>query len=350
MPQNVDVVCDHSYESSWIHHTVERSPIVSVSTDPVPKKDRLLWWTHLAGHEIVPTSLASEHADDFHGRAFSIDMAGVRIRECVSSPMTGRRTPAHIQRHDPDGYQLFLVNNGSVGLEQRRNDTLLKAGDFSLFGTSHPFAAEFVDEGGPVRLTFMFLPRDLLPLPRAELDRLVANKLPADTGSGALLAGYLSSLREHAAGCEPGELSRLGGIGLDLAAVYLAGRLGMQRHLPPESRQRTLAARIDAFIDHHLGDPDLSPSAIAAHHHISVRTLHLLFKERPETVSATIRRRRLERCHADLADPRLREHAIGEIGVRWGFKSGAEFSRAFRTVYGLSPRDHRQQTLPPQEM
>ncbi|MFI6299414.1 helix-turn-helix domain-containing protein [Nonomuraea sp. NPDC050790] len=338
-------MCDHSYQSSWIHRTIEQSPVVSVSTDSVPKKDRLLWWTHMTGHEVMPTSLSSDHADDFHGRAHSVDLAGVRISEYTASPLAGRRTPAHIRRHDPDGYQIVLVNEGAVGLEQRRNDTLLDAGDFSVFGSSHPYVTEFIDAGRPVGLTLMFLPRDALPLPGAEVDRLLAHKLPARTGTGALLAGYLSSLLEHAAGCDPGELSRLGSIGLDLAAAYLAGRLGLQRHLPAESRYRTLAARIDAFIDHHLGDPELGPSGIAAHHHISVRTLHLLFQERPETVSATIRRRRLERCRADLADPRLRGRAIGEVGLRWGFKSGAEFSRAFRAVYGMSPRDHRQQAL-----
>lgn len=345
MAESVEAVCDHSYGTSWIHRTVEQSPVVSVSTDLVPRKDRLEWWAHMSGHEIVPTSLSTEHADDFHGRAHSVDLAGARVSEFTVSPMTGRRTPTHVRRHDPESYQLFLVHGSPVRLEQRRNVSCLEAGDIALFDTSYPFATDFLDVGRLTQVTFLFIPRDALPLPRSHVGRLLAHKLPARTGTGAMLARYLTGLREHAADCDPAELPRLGTIGLDLAAAFLAGRLGADHALPAESRHRALAARIDAFIDHHLGDPDLGPSAIAAHHHISVRTLHVLFQRQPETVSATIRRRRLERCHADLTHPRLRSRPIGEIGVRWGFRTAAEFSRAYRAAYGMSPRDRRRQII-----
>jgi AraC-like DNA-binding protein len=319
--------------------------VASVSTDLVPRKDRLEWWAHMCAHDIVPTALSTAHVDDFHGRARSVDLTGVRVAEFTSSPITGRRTPAHIRRHDPEYYQLFLVHDSPIRLQQRRNDALLEAGDIALFDSSSPFTTDLLDVGRLARMTFLFIPADALPLPRHEVERLLAHKLPARTGTGAMLARYLTSLLKHAAGCDPAQLPRLGTIGVDLAAVFLSDHLGAARRLPAESRQRVLTARIDAFIDHRLADPELGPVSIAAHHHISVRTLHVLFEPRPETVSATIRRRRLERCHADLADPRLRDRPIGEIGLGWGFKNAAEFSRAFRTAYGLSPRDHRRQAL-----
>ncbi|WP_256117847.1 helix-turn-helix domain-containing protein [Streptomyces sp. MnatMP-M27] len=156
---------------------------------------------------------------------------------------------------------------------------------------------------------------------------------------------YLAQLPQAARTCGPAELARLGAIGVDLAATLLAVRLGVQDTLPTETRNAVLLARIKAFIDHHLGDPELCPSAIAAHHHISVRTLHLLFQSEPETVSAWIRRRRLEHCHADLTDPRLRRRSISAIAARWGFLRPADFSRAFRAAYGVAPRELRQAAL-----
>ncbi|MFI6918958.1 helix-turn-helix domain-containing protein [Nonomuraea spiralis] len=345
MTDGVDAECDHSYRSSWIHRTVRPSPVVTVSTDPIPRKDRLEWWAHLAAHEIAPTSLSSDHADDFYGQVHSVDLSRVRLGEFTMSPLKGWRTPAHISRHDPEGYELFLVHDTPIRLQQRRNDSWLQAGDISLFDTSFPYATEFLDIGSLTRLTLLFLPRDAVPLPRGQVERLLATRLPARTGSGAMLARYLIGLREHAAECHPTELPRLGTIALDLVTAFLAGRLDAEQAVPSDSRHRMLAAQIDAFITQHLGDPELTPSNIAAHHHISVRTLHVLFEQRPETVSAAIRRRRLERCQTDLADPRLKDRPIGEIGVRWGFRNGAEFSRAFRTTYGISPRDHRRQAL-----
>ncbi|MDV9192792.1 helix-turn-helix transcriptional regulator [Streptomyces sp. SR27] len=111
--------------------------------------------------------------------------------------------------------------------------------------------------------------------------------------------------------------------------------------LPAETRQQVLRTRVRAFIDHNLSDPELGPAAVAAHHHISVRLLHLLFHEEPETVGALIRRLRLERSRADLADPLLGHCGIGEIASRWGFRHQADFSRAFRRAYGMAPSDHR---------
>ncbi|WP_433258918.1 helix-turn-helix domain-containing protein [Streptosporangium sp. CA-135522] len=51
-----------------------------------------------------------------------------------------------------------------------------------------------------------------------------------------------------------------------------------------------------------------------------------------------MRRRRLENCRADLADPRLRAHSIQDIAARWGFTHATDFSRAFRRAYGMPPR------------
>ncbi|MEW2530288.1 helix-turn-helix domain-containing protein [Streptomyces sp. NPDC047071] len=85
----------------------------------------------------------------------------------------------------------------------------------------------------------------------------------------------------------------------------------------------------------------MRPAAVAAHHHISVRTLHLLFREEPDTVAVTIRRRRLERCHADLTDPGQRHRTITEIAARWGLHRSADFSRVFRSAYGLPPTEVR---------
>jgi AraC-like DNA-binding protein len=54
---------------------------------------------------------------------------------------------------------------------------------------------------------------------------------------------------------------------------------------------------------------------------------------------------RLERCRADLTDPRLRGMAVHAIGARWGLGSPADFSRAFRAAHGIPPGDYRRQAL-----
>lgn len=91
----------------------------------------------------------------------------------------------------------------------------------------------------------------------------------------------------------------------------------------------------------HVADPRLSATSIAAAHFISTRHLHRLFAHRGGTVGRQIQRLRLERCRGELLDPDAGARSTASISRRWGFPDGATFSRAFRSVYGMSPSQCR---------
>ncbi|MDX3569049.1 helix-turn-helix domain-containing protein [Streptomyces sp. ID05-47C] len=321
--------------------TAAVGPVVTVSTDSLPAPDRFDWWVEMVAREVMPVSVHSAHAARFRGTAQAVELPRSQVTEFGFSPMVARRSPAEIRRHDPEEYFLVLVRGSPIRLEQGRGVACLGAGDMALFSTSHPLACDFLDRGRQCRLTLLRLPRSALPLAGGRADRLLAQPLPAGAGSAALLGPYLAGLPEAARSCGLPELARLGSIAADLAASAITGRLGTEDTLPVETRKALLLAQIKTFIHHHLADPQLRPAAIAAHHHISVRTLHLLFRSEPETVAAMIRRQRLKRCHADLTDPGLHHRAIAQIAASWGFLDPADFSRTFRATYGLPPREVR---------
>ncbi|MEW1890483.1 MULTISPECIES: helix-turn-helix domain-containing protein [unclassified Streptomyces] len=319
----------------------ETGPVATVDTDEIALPDRFGWWSDMVGREVMPVSIRSPHARRFRGWAEAMELPRSRLAAFGFSPLTARRSPAQIRREDPEDGFLVLVREGRVRLEQGRNDVGLGPGDMSLFSSSRPLACDFVDTGAPVHITLLRLPLALLPLSGNRADRLLAEPLPAGTASGALLVPYLTSLPKAARTAGPAELARLGTIAVDLATSLFAARLDDRRALPAESRRTVLLARIDAFIEQHLDDPSLGPAAVAAHHHMSVRTLHHLFRDERESVAATIRRRRLERCRGDLAEPGLLHLTVGEIALRRGFRHPADFSRAFRRAYGVPPSEVR---------
>ncbi|MFF3214797.1 helix-turn-helix domain-containing protein [Streptomyces sp. NPDC002886] len=175
-------------------------------------------------------------------------------------------------------------------------------------------------------------------------------EIPADRGMGAILARYLHSLDVHGEECAPAELEQLRSIARDLTGACLTGGPGAEEEPSEEHRTRALLARIDTFIGHNLGDPELSPSVVAARHGLSLRRLQLLFRERGESVAAAIRRRRLERCHEDLTDPERLAVPVHTVALRWGFTNASVFSRLFRETYGAGPRALRRaaaQSAPP---
>jgi AraC-like DNA-binding protein len=98
---------------------------------------------------------------------------------------------------------------------------------------------------------------------------------------------------------------------------------------------------VQGFIQQNLGDPGLSPAAVAAAHHMSLRSLHQLVHDEGLTVAGWIRARRMERCRRDLSDPAMESRPVAAIAARWGFSSAADFSRAFRAAHGMPPAEYR---------
>ncbi|MEV7439076.1 helix-turn-helix domain-containing protein [Streptomyces griseoviridis] len=313
----------------------------------LPREQRFDWWCEVVGAGVAPTRITSDEASDFTGSIGSLGMGRIQLTTMAFPTVQSERTAQLVRRGDPETYELTLVLGGSMEVSQRRNEARLSAGDFAVWTSSRPYRGRAVSGPGvgSARAIILHLPREMLPVPEARMDRLLACAVSGRTGMGRVLADHLTSVAREASALDPLDSPRLGLASLDLAAGLFAAQADALDRLPPETRHQVLLARIDLFVQDHLGDLQLGPGAIAAHHHISVRLLHRLFRDRGETVSTMIRRRRLERCHADLADPRLLAVPVHAIGARWGMGAPDRFSRAFRAAYGLPPGEHRRRTL-----
>jgi AraC-like DNA-binding protein len=114
--------------------------------------------------------------------------------------------------------------------------------------------------------------------------------------------------------------------------------------LASDSLHATLQLRVLQYLRAHLADPDLSAAEVAAEHHISVRQLYKVLAEAGVTPGDWLRTRRLEECRTELRNPLIPGATIESIARRWGFTDMSSFSRAFRSAYGMSPREWRRQT------
>ncbi|MEU6934406.1 helix-turn-helix domain-containing protein [Streptomyces sp. NPDC046374] len=314
---------------------------MTLSSSAVGARDRFAWYSDQVQQYIFPIALSTPHAQDFRSEVAALQLGAVQVAHFTFPPLRAARTARHIRQVDPEAYQLGWVRSGTMGCTQLRNDGFIAAGNMVLFDTSHPLEAEIRTGDAVAEVTILRIPRGALSLPTAQTDQLLARRLPHDTVSGVLLSQHVDTLVAQASRLGPAETHRLGAVIADLVTCFAAEVLGRAELAPAESRTAELRARIVAFISLHLHNPDLRPASIAAHHHISLRTLHTLFRHEPATVAATIRRLRLERCRADLADPRLRELPIAALAARWGLLLPAEFSRAFKAAYGVSPGEFR---------
>ncbi|MFF7634777.1 helix-turn-helix domain-containing protein [Kitasatospora sp. NPDC008050] len=310
---------------------------------PAPA-DRIEWFTEAMSSGLMPLDFTIDRTVEFHAEAALLDLGTVRVSRISHSFLRSRRTRALIRREDPEQYQLGLVTGGSMSISQSNGESVLLPGDMALWDTSRPFQAGVGGSAG-MEAFVVQIPKGVLPLRADRIDRILAQRISAGSGMGAIFAQFVTALAGHGSSCTPQDRVRLGATVVDLAATCLAQQLGALHEAPADARACAMFERIDAFIEQNLADSELTPRVIAERHHLSLRGLYNLFERSPEGVAASIRRRRLERCRADLANPELEKRPVQAVAARWGFTDAAVFSRAFRDACGLTPTEYRHQAL-----
>jgi AraC-like DNA-binding protein len=341
LPDTFDNSCD-DFTSIGPGGTMEM-----ISTTEVPEGERFAYWREVNSKLWAPYDLRCDprRESGFRARVGVSEFGSVQATLMTTMPHSVRRTPKLIRQGDPEMFKLGCYVRGGGVIRQDDQCAEYGVGDLKLYDTSQPFEGEFAPDVPRSQLLLLRFPRSLLPLPADDLRQLTAVRIPGSAGVGALTSQFLLQLARHLHELSPADAARLSTLTIDVLMTALAHALDVEDAVPSHTRRRALTARIRAFIGENLGDARLTPETIADAHHISVRYLHRLFHEDGHTVAGWIRRRRLEQCRWDLAQPRLSSRPIHAVAARWGFSSPAHFSQIFRGEYGLPPSDYRRQCL-----
>jgi len=314
---------------------------VLIRFDERPADERLDFMRELSATVWVPMDFSAEGA--IVGQVRASGLGPMQVSVVDTAPLTVHRTAKHIDQADPGLLKMVLMCGGRQAVViQGDRQAALMPGELALYDTRRPYEAVCGTQAGEtVRfMTFMF-PPSLLPMSRSGINDLMATRIPAAAGLGDLTSQFLLQLGRNIDNYTPAEAARLSAAALEVLATRLAREMEIPDWGTPEARRHAMLTGVQAFIRQNLGDPGLSPAAVAAVHHISLRTLHQLFHDETLTVAGWIRFQRLERCRKDLADPAQDGSPVAAIGARWGFSSAAAFSRAFRAAHGMPPAEYR---------
>ncbi|MBB1245374.1 helix-turn-helix domain-containing protein [Streptomyces durbertensis] len=312
------------------------------STD-VPAEERFDQWREYMARTHAPMDLHSPHRQDFRAELRVVELGALAVWPASYQALTFDRSPRLVRQSDPETCHVSLVVSGEAEAMWGKCATSYSRYDLHTTVSSTPvrIRAQPAAGHGLVRSLGVEVPRGAIPLPARHVDRMVGRRLSGREGPGALLALALTQLSRRTSGYQPSDAPRLELVLLDLLTALFARACDEGAAQPPESRSRMLRLRIRAFIQQNLADPELCPALVASAHHISVRYLHRLFEDEPETVAQSIRRQRLAGARRDLADPALMATPVCDIAARWGFRHHAVFTRAFREAFGMSPSEHR---------
>lgn len=267
------------------------------------------------------------------------------IRQRSATNLFFRRTRQHIREDATDLSILWFVRRGSLVFSNQCGNRVVKPGEFAITRSMSPFFCECrpnsSKEGGSEdvhEVLHVTVPTHIL---RSHVSHNV------DTGL------FMSACRAELAAAEA-ILSRVfdddGGLGEESARLMAETALALVGHAVRNDEgiapsRQTIAdrrlAEVLRFIEVHLSDPQLSTSMVAKGCGISPRYLSFLLRLRGTSFSELVWEQRLDKARNWLASSDPREISISEIAYGVGFKSPAHFSRMFKRVFKVNPREFR---------
>jgi AraC-like DNA-binding protein len=265
------------------------------------------------------------------------ELGTVRVSEATTNAALLVRSDRDVDPVGPPSLFIVSAMEGTVHVEQMGRSVTLGPGQLAVMGLQQPAVARIFYR---CRSMAIEIPRNLVPFSTAELVDVVATAVRGELVDITLdLAHSLLVMRS--------EMTVEQGVDCGFTLVNLAAALVRQLHAERSDAEPGMIDRVKMYIDRRLADPALSPRRVADGMHISLRFLHRLFEGEPETVTAYIRRRRLEGIRDDLANPDLARLTVSDVAARWGLIDPSRFGQLFRRTFGEAPSQYRRRLLTP---
>jgi AraC-like DNA-binding protein len=261
------------------------------------------------------------------------------LTHVIADPVAGFRTAEDVRRSPGDYFCLLYFERGRCLLQQGRNETVVSGGRVAIWDSTRP--AMFQNDETLHQFSIL-IPRRLGKIIVPGIEDMCGLSIDGTKGLGVLLLSHLRQLHNVIDTIDPE----------DRPAVLRATIELISAAFRPETAdvgstafRRALLSRVQDYILANLSNPQLSPATIAAAFRFSTRYLHRLFEEFDITVGNWIRKRRLEASRQMLASRHGAQLTITEVAMRHGFCDASHFSHAFKTEYGMSPRDYRRMVM-----
>ncbi|MCW2317993.1 AraC-like DNA-binding protein [Rhodoblastus acidophilus] len=185
----------------------------------------------------------------------------------------------------------------------------------------------------------LVIPRPMIDRRLPQPDALHGLVLPAASALTQLLGRHFAALFDCAPRLTLDQCQAVADGAIALIVACLRGELERRDAVIGGADDLSLL-RIRQHIEARLDAADLSAESVAGHFGLSRASLYRLFSPLGG-VADYIRSRRLHRAFFDLAAATSRGPRVSEVARRWNLGSEANFSRAFKAAYGVSPRAAR---------
>jgi AraC-like DNA-binding protein len=250
-----------------------------------------------------------------------------------------RRTRQHIREDATDLSVLWFVKHGALAFSNQCGNKVARPGDFAITRSMSPFLIECQTDGDSVHeVLHVTVPTHIL---RAHIphDSSTGLFMPLELPELAIAENILTDVFEDDGGLSEASARLL----VETALAIIGNAVHATEDVSP-ARQTIADRRLQdvlRFIEIHLSDPQLSTAMVAKGCGISPRYLSFLLRLRGTSFSELVWEQRLAKAKDWLSASDPRDISISEIAYGVGFKSPAHFSRMFKRVFKVNPREFR---------
>lgn len=284
----------------------------------------------------LPDTLDPGH---FNARVESVLLDGIMFTRCTTGAQKFDRPVSRILADGIDHYMFQLFEAGQVDIQVGRRALRGPRGAIVSFDLGD--VLDSVNDDFDV-LTVM-VPRTRLAPRLIHPEAVQGLVVDSTQGAGRLLADFLKTLYAVGGGMEQAEAVAAGRALIELlAAAFNAVPVDLSD--PPDWADQALQMQARKLIVDHLGDPDLDAHTLAGLMGLSRTRLYSLFAE-AGGVMQVVRELRLKRSLTDLIAASNAHLQISQIAYRWGYRGLAQFNRAFKARFGVTPGEARAQGL-----
>ncbi|MDZ4311756.1 MAG: AraC family transcriptional regulator [Cypionkella sp.] len=308
----------------------------TITTKGVDLAARSRHWHEAIGQAYFPLDLSFRRPEAFDGELTMWQLGEVSLSRLTSDALMYRRLPKHLQIQGPEEFLVTLPAKSELLFAQGGREVRANPGAFFIERSHEPYEFSHAE---PADLWVMKLSLAMLGGRVRAPDRFCSLQFDATNGANGLFVDMVHLIPQRYDAMTEEARSMVGRQLADLLALALQSD---ERVLSSGGSTVRMAhlARIESFVRRHIDNPDLGPDEVAAGCGVSVRYLHELLRDTNQTLGSWIRDQRLAAAREDLTNPRDKR-AIGEIAYARGFADQAQFSRAFRQRYGITPKEAR---------
>lgn len=317
---------------------MEYEPTERFSTDDAPQEDRRRLLQEHTGRNLLPLALDSATPDGVHGSLTTRSLGQIRIGHIIGREHVASRTQDLIAREPSGIAAVAILVTGQAFFYHPSGYATLEAGGVAVVDADQPCIMGFTR---PSTMAFLHVPEALQPevLSRAVRHRptllLPEYEIqgPSRTARNLLSRRIRAALdRSDSSRPQEDEADSL----LQLAALTLSTPAGLSEALDHPTLSKALG-----YITEHAHEADLTVDRVAEAVFTSRRQLSRFFTATGISAREFILQARLD-VALNLLSDKTAHHTVTEVARASGFSSASNFSRAFRSVFGTSPRgmDH----------